>query len=247
MCAGPAPVLRAAEHKVGNNTSLGKQRGRATSLPNGTQIRQADIVRLLGSLLVHWFARSVERGGRIRICYTSIDGSLGHKVIPPTAIKRPPNECLCTAVKRVFVVRRERETVRSRWLSDLLARVARHDNEAPRRGRALCEPRDWLPTAVSADVAAVKIISPASSFTLSLQQPVSHEEDCSPPQTLHQKEALFSFVSFVIGPLLSKRCSGPSLMKAFALHGIHDDVGGDALREAKENQNTRARKMPEQK
>lgn len=46
---------------------------------------------------------------------------------------------------------------------------------------------------------------------------------------------------------MSKRCSGPSLMKAFALHGICDDVGGDALREAKENQNTRARKMQEQK
>lgn len=177
--------------KLATTLRGGKQRGRATSLPNGTQIRQADIVRLLGSPLVHWFARSVERGGRIRICYTSIDGSLGHKVIPPTVVKRPPNERLCTAVKRMFVVRRERETVRSRWLSDLLARVPRDDNEAPRRGGAPCEPRDWLPTAVPADVAAVKIISPASSFTLSPQQPVSHEEDCSPPQTLHQKRSAF--------------------------------------------------------
>lgn len=80
-------------------------------------------------------------------------------------------------------------------------------------------------------MAAVKIISPASSFTLSPQQPVSHEEDRS-TRAPHKKEAIV-FVSSVIGPLLSKRCSGPSLMKAFALHGIRDDIGGGALKKAK--------------
>lgn len=169
---------------------------------------------------------------------------MGRLAIPPTAIKRPPNECLCTAVERMLVVRRERETVRSRWLSDVLARVAR-DNpavDARRASHAIGCPRRCLPTwqqrRSSLRLAALHCHLNSQSVTKKIALLLKR---------FTKKKRFFPFVSFVIGPLLSKRCSGPSLVKAFALHGICDDVGGDALREAKEKQNTRAQKMHEQK
>lgn len=113
-----------------------------TSLPNGIQSRQADIVRAVVSVLVHvrvciGFACSVGHGVAFAFGVCSIHikrASMGR--FATGSIHQPPSNGWGTCVyvqllKRMFLVRRERETVRSRWVLDLLSKVARNDNETP--------------------------------------------------------------------------------------------------------------------
>lgn len=65
------------------------------------------------------------------------------------------------------------------------------------------------------------LISPASSFTLSLQQPVSR---VGHPLSAGLKSSCFFCLSLVH---CCCRNAGPSPVKAFALHGVCDDGDGE--------------------